>query len=171
VPDRGKILIGNIDIQDLSTSMLRKKIAVVPQNIDLFEGDFIFNIGLGDNEPDLDRIHEICHRLGLQPFIEQLPQRYQTMIREQGLNLSGGQRQRIGIARAMYRDPQILILDEATSGLDTPAESKVLDAIRWFWDQKKTIIVVAHRVSTIRQCDSVIFLNQATESVSEMTTG
>ncbi|HZZ75959.1 MAG TPA: peptidase domain-containing ABC transporter, partial [Puia sp.] len=70
VPDRGKILIGNIDIQDLSTSMLRKKIAVVPQNIDLFEGDFIFNIGLGDNEPDLDRIHEICHRLGLQPFIE-----------------------------------------------------------------------------------------------------
>ena len=171
VPDKGRILIGDIDIQHLSTSMLRKKIAVVPQNIDLFEGDFIFNIAFGDDEPDLGRIHEICQRLGLQPYIEQLPQRYQTMIREQGLNLSGGQKQRIGIARAMYRNPQILILDEATSALDTTAERIVLDAIRWFWDKKKTIIVVAHRVSTIRQCDSVIFLNQVAGNFSEITTG
>jgi ATP-binding cassette subfamily B protein len=168
-PERGKILIGDIDIQLLSTSTLRKKIAVVPQNIDLFEGDFIFNIAFGDSKPDLDRVYEICQRLGLQPFIDQLPQRYQTMIREQGVNLSGGQKQRIGIARAMYRDPQILILDEATSALDTAGEKKVLDTIRWFWNQKKTIIVVSHRVSTIRQCDSVVFLNETLEQLSEIT--
>jgi ATP-binding cassette subfamily B protein len=169
VPDNGKILIGDIDIQHLSTSLLRKKIAAVQQQIDLFEGDFISNIALGDNDPDMDRIFEICQRIGLHPFIDQLPDRYQTVIREQGINLSGGQKQKIGIARAIYKDPQILILDEATSALDTVSEKKVLDALRWFYNQKKTIIVIAHRLSTIRQCDSVILLSQSKTVVSEIT--
>ena len=169
VPDEGKIMIGDIDIQHLSTRILRKKIAAVQQHIDLFEGDFIYNIALGEEEPDMDRIYEICHRLGLQSFIDQLPDRYQTMIREQGVNLSGGQKQRVGIARAIYKDPQILILDEATSALDTESEKKVLDTLRWFYNQKKTIIVIAHRLSTIRQCDSIVFLNQSEVVVSELT--
>ncbi len=168
-PDEGKILIGDIDIQHLSTSLLRKKIAAVQQHIDLFEGDFISNIALGDNEPDKDRIFEICQRIGLHSFIDQLPDRYQTVIREQGINLSGGQKQRIGIARAIYKDPQILILDEATSALDTVSEKKVLDTLRWFYNQKKTIIVIAHRLSTIRQCDSIILLSQSETVVSEIT--
>jgi ATP-binding cassette subfamily B protein len=168
-PDEGKILIGDIDIQHLSTSLLRKKIAAVQQQIDLFEGDFISNIALGDNDPDMDRIFEICQRIGLHPFIDQLPDRYQTVIREQGINLSGGQKQKIGIARAIYKDPQILILDEATSALDAGSEKKVMDTLRWFYNQKKTIIVIAHRLSTIRQCDSVIFLNQSETVVSEIT--
>ena len=167
-PDKGTILIGEIDIQDLSTRMLRKKIASVPQHTDLFEGDFISNIALGVNEPDLDRIYEICQRLGLQSFIDQLPERYQTIIREQGINLSGGQKQRIGIARAIYKDPQILILDEATSALDAGSEKKVLATLRWFWNQKKTIIVIAHRLSTIHQCDSIVFLKQSVDLVSEI---
>jgi ATP-binding cassette, subfamily C, bacteriocin exporter len=169
VPDGGKIMIGDIDIQHLSTRILRKKIAAVQQHIDLFEGDFIYNIALGEKEPDMDRIHEICQRLGLQSFVDQLPERYQTIIREQGMNLSGGQKQRIGIARAIYKDPQILILDEATSALDAGSEKKVLDTLRWFYNQKKTIIVIAHRLSTIRQCDSIIFLNQSGDLVSEIT--
>ena len=169
VPDKGKILIGDIDIQHLSTSLLRKKITAVQQHIDLFEGDFISNIALGDNEPDMDRVIEICQRIGLHSFIDQLPDRYQTVIREQGINLSGGQKQRIGIARAIYKDPQILILDEATSALDAVSEKKVLDTLRWFYNQKKTIIVIAHRLSTIRQCDSIIFLNQSETVVSEIT--
>jgi ATP-binding cassette, subfamily C, bacteriocin exporter len=168
-PDKGKILIADIDIQHLSTSLLRKKIAAVQQHIDLFEGDFISNIALGDNEPDKDRIFEICQRIGLHSFIDQLPDRYQTVIREQGINLSGGQKQRIGIARAIYKDPQILILDEATSALDTVSEKKVLDTLRWFYNQKKTIIVIAHRLSTIRQCDSIILLSQSETVVSEIT--
>ena len=161
IPDGGKIMIGDIDIQHLSTRILRKKIAAVQQHIDLFEGDFIYNIALGEDEPDMDRIYEICDRLGLQSFIDQLPDRYQTIIREQGLNLSGGQKQRIGIARAIYKDPQILILDEATSALDATSEKKVLDTLRWFYNQEKTIIVIAHRLSTIRQCDSIIFLKHS----------
>jgi ABC-type bacteriocin/lantibiotic exporter with double-glycine peptidase domain len=169
LPDKGKILIGDIDIYHLSTSMLRKKIAAVQQHIDLFEGDFISNIALGDNEPDMDRIYEICQRIGLQSFIDQLPDRYRTVIREQGMNLSGGQKQRIGIARAIYKDPQILILDEATSALDAGSEKKVLDTLRWFYNQKKTIIVIAHRLSTILACDSIISLNQSEIVVSEIT--
>jgi ATP-binding cassette subfamily B protein len=169
VPDGGKIMIGDIDIQHLSTRILRKKIAAVQQHIDFFEGDVIYNIALGEEEPDMDRIYEICDRLGLQSFIDQLPDRYHTMIREQGMNLSGGQKQRIGIARAIYKDPQILILDEATSALDTESENKVLDTLRWFYNQKKTIIMIAHRLSTIRQCDSIVFLNQSEVVVSELT--
>ncbi|HEY2648311.1 MAG TPA: peptidase domain-containing ABC transporter [Puia sp.] len=160
-PDSGRILIGNIDIQHLSTRVLRERIAAVPQHTDLFEGDIISNIAFGEKEPDLDRIYEICQRLGLQVFIDQLPQGYQTIIREQGINLSGGQKQRIGIARAIYKDPQILILDEATSALDIESEKKVLDTLRWFHNQQKTIIVIAHRPNTIRQCDSIIFLKQS----------
>ena len=168
VPHSGKILIGDIDIQHLSTSLLRKKIAAVQQQIDLFEGDFISNIALGENKPDMDRIIEICQRIGLHSLIDHLQDRYQTVIREQGINLSGGQKQRIGIARAIYKDPQILILDEATSALDAGSEKKVMDALRWFYNQKKTIIVIAHRLSTIRQCDSIIFLNQSETVVSEI---
>ena len=168
-PDKGKILIGDVDIHHLSTSMLRKKIAAVQQHTDLFEGDFISNIALGDNEPDMDRIYEICLRIGLQSFIDQLPDRYRTVIREQGMNLSGGQKQRIGIARAIYKDPQILILDESTSALDIGSEKKVLDTLRWFYNQKKTIIVIAHRLSTIRACDSIIFLKTSEIVVSEIT--
>ncbi|HEX3766920.1 MAG TPA: ATP-binding cassette domain-containing protein, partial [Puia sp.] len=167
VPDGGKIMIGDTDIQLIPTGILRKNIAAVQQHIDLFEGDFIYNIALGEEEPDMDRIYEICYRLGLQSFINQLPDRYQTIIREQGMNLSGGQKQRIGIARAIYKDPQILILDEATSSLDEGSEKKVLDTLNWFYNQKKTIIVIAHRLSTIRLCDSVIYLNQAENLISK----
>jgi ATP-binding cassette subfamily B protein len=169
VPDKGKIMIGDLDIQQLSTSMLRKRIAAVQQHVDLFEGDFISNIALGENEPDMNRMYEICQRLGLQSFIDQLPNRYHTIIREQGMNLSGGQKQRIGIARAIYKDPQILILDEATSALDGGSETKVLETLRWFWNETKTIIVIAHRASTIRQCDTIIFLNHSEMVVSEIT--
>jgi len=165
VPDEGKIMIGGIDIQHISTGILRKNIAAVQQYTDLFDGDFIYNIALGEEEPDMDRIYEICQRLGLQSFIDQLPDRYQTIIREQGVNLSGGQKQRIGIARAIYKDPQILILDEATSALDAISERKVMDTLRWFYNQKKTIIVIAHRLSTIRQCDSIVYLRHSTNAV------
>jgi ATP-binding cassette subfamily B protein len=158
-------MIGGIDIQHISTGILRKNIAAVQQYTDLFEGDFIYNIALGEEEPDMDRIYEICQRLGLQSFIDQLPDRYQTIIREQGVNLSGGQKQRIGIARAIYKDPQILILDEATSALDAISERKVMDTLRWFYNQKKTIIVIAHRHSTIRQCDSIVYLRPSTNAV------
>ena len=103
IPDQGNILIGETDIRQISTAVLRKKIAAVPQQTDLFQGDFISNIALGEHEPDLERIFDICRRLGLHEFIDRLPGRYRSIIREQGINLSGGQKQKIGIARAIYR--------------------------------------------------------------------
>jgi ATP-binding cassette subfamily B protein len=161
----GNIQIGNVDIQLISTSILRKQIAAVPQYTDLFQGDFVSNIALGELEPDLHRIFEICRRLGLHDFITRLPQKYYTVIREQGANLSGGQKQRLAIARALYRDPAILILDEASSALDPESEQKVQETLRWFGNLKKTIIVITHRLSSIKYCDSIIFLKQSKPAV------
>jgi ATP-binding cassette, subfamily C, bacteriocin exporter len=161
----GNILIGGVDIQYISSSILRKQIAAVPQHTDLFEGDFISNIALGEYEPDLNRVFDICHRLGLHEFITRLPQHYHTVIREQGANLSGGQKQRLAIARALYPNPAILILDEATSALDPETEHRVWETLRWFYDLKKTIVIISHRLTTIQQCDSIIFIKQGKPAI------
>ena len=154
----GSITIGGLDIKYISKNSLRTMIGVVPQNIDLFAGSIIENIAIGDYEPDLQRIIGLCKLLGINEFIEKLPNNYYTVISEQGTNLSGGQKQRIAIARAIYRDPEILILDEATSSLDPLSEQKVRDALIWFKEQRKTIIIIAHRLSTIRNCDEILVL-------------
>ena len=162
----GSIRIGEIDIQDISTVILRSRIGAVSQQTSFFLGDFISNIALGEKEPDIERIFEICRRLGIHEFVDRLPGRYHSIIREQGLNLSGGQRQRLGIARALYRDPDILILDEATSALDPESEKKVLETLLWFYNGNKTIIVIAHRLSTVLHCSSVIFLKAGGQAIS-----
>jgi ATP-binding cassette, subfamily C, bacteriocin exporter len=156
----GNIKIGEVDIQNISNSIVRQGIAVVPQHTDLFQGTILSNIALGENDPDQERIFEICARLGLHDFIMNLPWRYQTVIREQGINLSGGQKQRLGIARSIYKNPDILILDEATSALDPENEIRVEEVLNWFYKQKKTIIVITHRLKTVLYCDTVIFLRQ-----------
>ncbi len=161
----GRILLGDLDIKHISTSLIRKKIAAVPQQTDLFQGTIISNIALGEYEPDLERVLNICKKLGLDEFISQLPSGYQTMVREQGTNFSGGQKQRLGIARALYRDPEILILDEATSALDPLSEQKVQETLQWFYTQKKTIVLIAHRLATIRYCNSIIFLKRGGAAV------
>jgi ATP-binding cassette, subfamily C, bacteriocin exporter len=165
-PNGGNILIAGINIQYVSTALLRQKIAAVPQHTDLFHGTIISNIALGENKPDLVRIFDICNRLGLHDFISSLPARYLTIIREQGINLSGGQKQRLAIARALYRDPAILILDEATSALDPESERKVEETLKWFYNQGKTIIIITHRLKVIRYCDSIIFLKQGKQPAS-----
>ena len=161
-PGKGNILIGETDIQYINLTTLRQGIAAVPQHADLFQGSILFNITLRDESPDLQRIFDICKRLGLHEFIDKLPDRYQTQIRDQGNNLSGGQKQRLAIARALYRDPEILVMDEATSALDPESEQKVLETIRWFHNQKKTIIIIAHRLSMVLGCDTIGFLKGGT---------
>ena len=162
----GNIQIGEMDIRDISTDVLRNRIAAVPQHTDLFQGDFISNIALGDPQPDLERVFDICHHLGLDEMINQYPARYQTIIREQGINLSGGQKQKIGIARAIYPDPAILFLDEATSALDPESERKVQETLRWFSGFKKTIVIIAHRQASVKYCDSLIYLKQGKAFIS-----
>ncbi len=154
----GNITIGGIDIQHVSNDSIRRIVSTVPQNIDLFAGSVIENIALGDNEPDMQRILGLSQMLGINEFIEKLPNTYGSILSEQGVNLSGGQRQRLAIARALYRMPEILILDEATSSLDPVSEQKVQDVLSFFKQRGKTIIVIAHRLSTIQSCDSIAVL-------------
>lgn len=156
----GEIYIGKYAINCLTNTSLRKLISVVPQKIDLFAGNVIDNITIGDNEPKMQRVIDICRQLGIIKFIEALPQGFQTYLGENGATLSGGQKQRIAIARALYRDPEILILDEATSSLDLTAENYVQRAISVLVKHKKTIIVIAHRLTIVSKADHIIVLDK-----------
>jgi ATP-binding cassette subfamily B protein len=157
---KGHIYIGAQDIQYLDNNTLRQLVSVVPQQIDLFAGDIIENIAVGDLEPDWQRILEICGQLGLLPFIEKLPNGFHTFLGENGATLSGGQKQKLAIARALYRDPEILIMDEATSSLDAHAEHEVQQTIHHLRGKGKTIILIAHRLSTVMHADQIYVLKK-----------
>jgi ATP-binding cassette subfamily B protein len=156
----GRITIGGMDIMHISNRSLRRVVSVVPQQIDLFSGTIIENIAVGDDDPDMKRILSLAHLLGINEFIDKLPAGYQTILNEQGTNLSGGQRQRLAIARALYREPEILILDEATASLDPASEQKVQQTLEWFKAKGKTVIVIAHRLVTVRHCDRILVLRE-----------
>ena len=156
----GNIFIGINAIKYLNNNSLRSLLSVVPQKIDLFAGNVIGNIAVGDYEPDMQRIINICSQLGIMAFIEELPEGFQTYLGENGASLSGGQKQRIAIARALYRNPEILILDEATSSLDSASEQYVQRTIDLLRKQNKTIIIIAHRLTTIKKADKIIVLDK-----------
>lgn len=156
----GSISIGGLGLQYISHKSLRQMVSVVPQNIDLFAGTIIENIAIGDFEPDMQKILYLSQMLGINDFVEKMPATYNTVLNEQGVNLSGGQRQRIAIARALYRNPEILILDEATSSLDPTSEQKVQATLEQFKQQGKTIIIIAHRLSTIKNADAILVLKE-----------
>ncbi|MGC4129429.1 MAG: peptidase domain-containing ABC transporter [Bergeyella sp.] len=154
----GKITIGDYDINYISNYSLRNLISVVPQQIDLFSGNVIENIALGEGFPDVQKILNIVKNLGLLNFIEKLPNGFQTYLGENGSQLSGGQKQKIAIARALYKNPEILILDEATSSLDSEAEQIIQKTLQEFRNQGKTMIVIAHRLSTIVNSDEILVM-------------
>ena len=157
---KGKILIGDYDIQYISNQSLRTMVSVVPQQIDLFSGNVIDNIALGEDIPNMQRIIDITKKLGILEFIEKLPNGFQTYLGENGSQLSGGQKQRIAIARALYKNPEILILDEATSALDTESEQIIQRTLDEFKAQGKTMIVIAHRLSTIAHADTILVMKE-----------
>jgi len=156
----GNVRIGEYDLKYIKNSSLRQMISVVPQQIDLFAGNVIDNIAVGDNEPDMKKIIDISAKLGITGFIESLPKGFQTYLGENGTSLSGGQRQRIAIARALYRNPEILILDEATSSLDSVSEKYVQKMIEMLKEDQKTVIVITHRSSTLNNADNIIVLDK-----------
>ncbi|RYG01733.1 MAG: ATP-binding cassette domain-containing protein, partial [Chitinophagaceae bacterium] len=159
-PTEGRVLINGLDLKFFKKQSIREAISVVPQNVELIAGTIIENIALGDFEPSLEKIVNISRLLGIDQFVETMPGHYYTHLEENGTNLSGGQRQRLAIARALYRDPEILILDEATSNLDARSENFVQAAFNWFLEQGKTLIIIAHRLSTIKNCDQIIVLDE-----------
>jgi ABC-type bacteriocin transporter len=154
----GSVLIGDYDIRHIDTESIRRSISVVPQKIDLFAGTVTENIAVGDYEPDMKLIIEICTALGILEFIENLPSGFATYLGENGATLSGGQKQRLAIARALYRDPEVLILDEATSSLDSSSELYVRYTIDMLRKKGKTVIIIAHRLSTIFNADKIVVL-------------
>jgi ABC-type bacteriocin transporter len=155
----GQIRIGEFDIAQVTNTSLRKIVGTVPQQIELFAGSIAENIAIGDLNPDMKRIIDLSEQLGLKEFIEKLPQNYMTYIGEHGTSLSGGERQRIAIARALYKEPEILIFDEATSSLDSVSEKYVKQTLKNLADKGKTIVVIAHRLSTVRDADAIVVLD------------
>ena len=164
VPSQGQILIDGISLYDQfhpeRLLAWRSVIAHVPQAVYLTDSSIAENIafGLPKNQIDFDRVRSAAHQAQISSFIEASPDGYNTFVGERGIRLSGGQRQRLGIARALYKQAQVLILDEATSALDNDTEQAVMDAINQF-DRNLTVVMIAHRLSTVAKCDRVIRLD------------
>jgi ATP-binding cassette subfamily B protein len=164
----GRIRIGSFDIRDVNPLSLRKIIGRVPQRIDLFSGNFMENIAPDTPNQDIAKILTICEKVGILEFIDSLPNGLYTKIGERGYTLSGGEMQKVAIARALYRDPSVLILDEATSSLDYHAEIVIRDLIKSLKQQGKTIIIIAHRLNSLIYSDRIMCLQNSivTESGS-----
>jgi len=155
---RGKVSIDGIDIGHVEIESIRSLIGVVPQKIDLFSGNVIENIALGQFSPDMEKIVKVCKSIEILEFIEALPNGFQTYLGENGANLSGGQKQKIAIDRALYKDPEILIFDEATSSLDGTSQKNIWKAVKTLQNQKKTIIISTHRLQSITEADNIVVL-------------
>jgi ABC-type multidrug transport system fused ATPase/permease subunit len=156
---KGSIKIGDQDIRDVTQHSLRQSIGLIPQEPYLFTASVYDNIKYGRPDATDEEIYKICQMIGAGTFIEALPDGYNTIVREGGKQLSAGQRQIITIARAMLSDPQILILDEATSRLDAYSESLVQDAQRKLF-KDRTTFVIAHRLSTIHDADKIVIFEK-----------
>jgi len=153
-PDQGKIEVDGKDIRDYNISWYRNQLAVVPQEVLLFGGTILENISYGNPEASFEEIKEAARLSNSLEFIESFPDGFYTIVGERGVKLSGGQRQRIAIARAILKNPKILILDEATSSLDAESEKLVQEALEYLMEGR-TSIIVAHRLSTIRNTDKI----------------
>lgn len=156
-PQRGNVMIDGVDVRELDIKTLRKQIGIVPQDPVLLKGTMAYNIAYGYSEATAETIREAARTAGIADFIESLPAGYETEVGERGVTLSGGQRQRIAIARAIVRDPKILIMDEATSSLDTAVEHQIQEAMGLAM-KGRTSLVIAHRLSTILESDRILVI-------------
>ena len=159
-PSGGTVEVDGLNINNNLTEWY-KKIGYVPQSVYLIDDTIRKNIAFGLLEKDIDEalIKQALDKASLSKFIDSLPNGLNTIVGEKGIRLSGGQQQRIGIARALYRDPEILILDEATSSLDQSTEGKIAESIQKLI-RKKTLILITHRLSTVKNCDKIYFIEE-----------
>lgn len=154
----GNIRINNIDIKDIDLKMLREKVAIVPQNIILFSGSIIDNIRWGKENSSYDEVEKAAVVAEAHEFIKNLPEGYDTILGQGGINLSGGQKQRISIARALIKRPEILILDDCTSAVDVVTEGKIREAIKNY-STNLTSIVIAQRITSVMDADKIIVID------------
>ena len=157
-PTKGRILVDGIDIRDISQAELRRYIGVILQDNFLFAGDVKRNITLGQDYP-INEVKSAAKIVNIEQFIESLPAAYNTQLRERGTNLSGGQKQLLAFARVAIRNPEILVLDEATSSLDVGTEALIQNALEQLLE-RRTAIIIAHRLSTIRNVDRILVLKR-----------
>ena len=156
-PSAGRVLIDGHDLRAVTQTSLRSALGLVPQDVVLFNDTIRYNIAYGKPDATQAELEQAARRAQLLHFIERLPQGWETRVGERGLKLSGGEKQRVGIARVVLKDPRILILDEATSSLDSVTEAEVQDALEEA-SRGRTTIVVAHRLSTIANADQIVVL-------------
>ena len=155
----GDIKMGGMNVTAINLRQWRNLCGVVMQEGKIFSDTVLNNIVLDDEHLDHDRLHECCRIAQIEDEINAMPKGFDTLIGETGRGLSGGQKQRLLIARALYRNPQYLFLDEATNSLDTINERKIVDALNKAYEQR-TVVVIAHRLSTIRNADQIVVLHQ-----------
>ena len=157
-PERGSIKINNtIDFEGIGTTTWRNVVGVVPQDIHLFNGTVLDNISLSNTQEEAEQIVKFCQEYGFAQFIEQLPQSYITIVGEEGINLSGGQKQIIALARALYNNPQLLLLDEATAAMDRITEKFVLNLLTQL-KSKMAVIFISHRLHILKNMSDKIFV-------------
>lgn len=157
-PDEGQLLLGGVDLRELSLPDLRRRIGMVPQETFLFSGTLADNIAFGLEQVSEAEILRAAEQAGLGPDLAGFPQGIHTLIGERGLTLSGGQKQRTAIARAILRDPEVLILDDALSSVDTLTEERILAGLATLM-RGRTTVLISHRVSTVRQADRIVVLD------------
>jgi ABC-type transport system involved in Fe-S cluster assembly fused permease/ATPase subunit len=158
-PNNGSVLIDDQDIKQVSLESLRSNLAFVPQDTVLFNASIYENIRYGNIKASEAEIHKAIDMAHLGHFIEQLPEGLETLVGERGLKLSGGEKQRVSIARAILKQPKILVFDEATSSLDSHTEKQIMAAIDDI-SRQRTVIIIAHRLSTISSADNIVVLNE-----------
>jgi ABC-type multidrug transport system fused ATPase/permease subunit len=160
-PTSGQIYFGSMPATDFDLQALRQHMAIVPQEVLLFSGSILENIRFGKPDASDDEVIEAAKKANAWEFIQSFPEQLQTEVGDRGIQLSGGQKQRIAIARAILKNPSILILDEATSALDSASEKLVQDALEELM-KGRTSIVIAHRLSTIKQANQILVLQDGT---------
>ena len=161
-PTSGQILIDQIPLRNNNIETWQKSLGYVPQQIFIADDTITNNIALGIRSEDIDfeKVKIAAKKAMIYDFImEELPNKFNTTLGERGVRISGGQRQRIGLARAFYSDPPIIILDEATSSLDTITEKGIIDSLKKI-SFNKTLIIIAHRLNTVRYCDKIFYLEK-----------
>ncbi|MCK4350279.1 MAG: ATP-binding cassette domain-containing protein, partial [Candidatus Krumholzibacteria bacterium] len=157
-PTSGAVLMDGTDLRGFTVGSLRRLIGVVTQETILFNDSAARNIAYGQDEYDNDKVRNAAEAANAHDFIAELPEGYDTMLGDRGVRLSGGQRQRLAIARAIMKNPPILILDEATSSLDTESEMLVQEALERLM-KDRTTLVIAHRLSTVQRADRIVVLD------------
>jgi len=158
-PNRGYVRIDGHDVRQLDLKTLRRHIGIVPQDPVLLKGSIAYNIAYGCPWASREDIVEAADRAGILDFVKSLPRGFDTEVGERGVTLSGGQRQRIAIARAIVRNPRILIMDEATSSLDSAMEQHIHESMQRAMEGR-TSLIIAHRLSTVRNADRIIVLEK-----------